>query len=70
MSEQKLILVIGATGVQGSAVIDALLAPMEDGTPSPYSIRGLTRDPNSRRARELAEKGVELAEGKKGRFMS
>ena len=63
MSTKKLILVIGATGAQGIAVIDALLAPAEDGSPSPYAVRALTRDPNSRRARELAEKGLELAQG-------
>ena len=61
--EKKLILVIGATGVQGTAVIDALLAPLEDGTPSSYTIRGLTRDPNSSRAKELAAKGVEMVTG-------
>ena len=69
-AEKKLILVIGATGAQGLAIIDALLAPKEDGTPSPYAVRGLTRDPNSRRAKELAEKGVELVEGEKGSLIS
>ncbi len=64
MSQQKkLILVIGATGAQGLAVIDALLAPAVDGSPSPYAIRALTRDPESRRAKSLAEKGVELFKG-------
>ncbi|TBU24021.1 NAD(P)-binding protein [Dichomitus squalens] len=63
MSSKKLILVIGATGAQGIAVVDALLAPATDGPPSPYAVRALTRDPNSRRARELAKKGVELAQG-------
>lgn len=63
MSDKKLILVIGATGAQGIAVIDALLAPTADGAPSPYAIRALTRDPTSRRARELAEKGVEIVQG-------
>ena len=62
-SQKKLILVIGATGAQGLAVIDALLEPSEDGTPSPYAIRALTRDTKSRRAQELAAKGVELFEG-------
>ena len=62
-SNRKLILVIGATGGQGIAVIDRLLAPSEDGSPSPYAVRALTRDPNSRRAKELAGKGVELFQG-------
>jgi uncharacterized protein YbjT (DUF2867 family) len=60
---KKLILVIGATGAQGLAVIDSLLAPGADGTPSPYSIRALTRDPSSPRAQSLAAKGVECARG-------
>ncbi|EMD31566.1 hypothetical protein CERSUDRAFT_100239 [Gelatoporia subvermispora B] len=38
---KKLILVIGATGAQGLAVIDSLLAPGEDGSPSPYAIPNL-----------------------------
>lgn len=60
----KLILVIGATGAQGLAVIDALLAPSTDGSPSPYAVRALTRDPQSRRAQSLKAKGVEVAQGK------
>ncbi|THH09181.1 hypothetical protein EW146_g8755 [Bondarzewia mesenterica] len=59
----KLILVIGATGAQGLAVIDKLLAPASDGSPSPYAIRALTRDPESRRSRELKAKGVEVVKG-------
>ncbi|CAL1716918.1 unnamed protein product [Somion occarium] len=60
---KKLILVIGATGAQGLAVIDALLAPTDDGSPSPYAIRALTRDPESRRAKILTTKGVECVKG-------
>lgn len=45
-------------------VIDALLAPAADGTPSPYAVRALTRNKASKRAVQLAEKGVELVEGK------
>ena len=63
MPTKKLILVIGATGGQGTAVVDKLLAPAEDGSPSPYTVRALTRDPHSRRAKELAGKGVELFKG-------
>lgn len=62
-SAKKLILVIGATGAQGLAVIDALLAPSADGTPSPYAVRALTRDATSKRAQELTGKGVECVEG-------
>ncbi|KAI0954611.1 hypothetical protein AcW1_006447 [Taiwanofungus camphoratus] len=60
---KKLILVIGATGCQGLAVIDRLLEPCEDGSPSPYAIRALTRDPEGKRAKELAAKGVECMKG-------
>ncbi|TFY62991.1 hypothetical protein EVJ58_g3514 [Rhodofomes roseus] len=59
----KLILVIGATGAQGLAVIDKLLASSDDGLPSPYSVRALSRDPGSRRAKELVSKGVEVVRG-------
>ncbi|KAI0701906.1 NAD(P)-binding protein [Cerioporus squamosus] len=60
---RKLILVVGATGAQGLAVIDKLLEPCADGNPSPYAVRALTRDPDSRRARELASRGVECVKG-------
>jgi uncharacterized protein YbjT (DUF2867 family) len=59
----KLILVIGATGAQGLAVIDALLASAEDGGSSPYAVRALTRDPSSARSQKLMEKGVECVHG-------
>ncbi|KAH9830307.1 NAD-P-binding protein [Rhodofomes roseus] len=60
---KKLILVIGGTGAQGLPVIEKLLALAEDGSPSPYAVRVLTRDPTSHRALELASKGVELVKG-------
>ncbi|TFY83220.1 hypothetical protein EWM64_g786 [Hericium alpestre] len=47
----------------GIAVIDSLLAPAADRSPSPYSVRALTRDPSSGRATELAAKGVEVVQG-------
>lgn len=60
---KKLILVIGATGAQGLAVIDALLASGADGSPSPFSVRALTRDPSSERAQSLRARGVECFKG-------
>ena len=60
---KKLILVIGATGAQGIAVINKLLEPGADGSPSPYAVRALTRNPSSRRAMELEGKGVEIVKG-------
>ncbi|KAJ3549004.1 hypothetical protein NM688_g5227 [Phlebia brevispora] len=62
-NNKKLIFVVGATGAQGLAVIDALLAPYPDGSPSPYSVRALTRDLGHRRAQLLASKGVECVQG-------
>ncbi|KAJ7250162.1 NAD-P-binding protein [Mycena haematopus] len=62
-SQSKLILVIGATGAQGQAVIDALLAPDANGQPSPYTVRALTRDPSSASAQALAKRGVECVKG-------
>ncbi|KAI0289392.1 NAD-P-binding protein [Russula brevipes] len=56
----KLILVFGATGAQGRHVVNSLIAPCEDGTPSPYTVRALTRDPESKQALALREQGVEV----------
>ena len=63
MRHTKLILVIGATGAQGLAVINALLSPQENGEPTPYRVRALTRDPDSERAQQLQDKGVEIYQG-------
>jgi uncharacterized protein YbjT (DUF2867 family) len=62
-TDKKLILVLCATGAQGMAVCKALLDDAEDGSPSPYAIRALTRDPSSKRAQELASWGCELVQG-------
>ncbi|KAF9518819.1 hypothetical protein BS47DRAFT_1414762 [Hydnum rufescens UP504] len=59
-SDKKIIFLIGATGAQGQPVIKALLEDAKDGTPSPYAIRALTRDPEHRRAKELEHQGVKL----------
>ena len=59
----KLILVLGGTGAQGRHVISSLLANSEDGTPSPYTVRTLTRDPQSKHALALREQGVEVVKG-------
>jgi uncharacterized protein YbjT (DUF2867 family) len=55
-TQSKLILVAGATGTQGGAVVRRLLA---DG----WRVRGLTRDLNKPAARTLQGQGVELAAG-------
>ncbi|KAJ7159518.1 NAD-P-binding protein [Mycena filopes] len=62
-NSKKLILVIGATGAQGQAVVDSLLEPTKTGEPSPYAVRALTRDLNSKHAKALAARGVECVTG-------
>ena len=52
----KLLTVVGATGTQGSSLIDAA---SEDGS---FRIRGLTRNPSSEKAKALAAKGVEVVQ--------
>jgi NmrA-like family len=49
-----LLTVVGSTGTQGRSVIEAAL---KEGK---YSIRGLTRNPNSPNAKALAARGVEM----------
>lgn len=55
----KKILVTGATGTQGGAVVDHLLS----GDYGSYDLYGLTRDASSERARALADRGVTVVEG-------
>ncbi len=58
----KGILVVGGSGVTGSAVVRALLADPDDD----WTVRVLTRDTNSERARTLAAQNAErviLAQG-------
>ena len=52
----RTILVSGATGTQGGAVARELNA-------RGYRVRGLTRDPNSERAREMTALGIEMVQG-------
>src|SRR5450631_2128012 len=51
-----LIAVVGATGNQGSSVVDALLA-------RGARVRAVVRDPDKLTARALADRGVELTVG-------
>jgi uncharacterized protein YbjT (DUF2867 family) len=53
------ILVGGATGRQGNAVVDELLG-------RGFEVRGLTRNQNSKRAQRVAAKGIELVTGDYG----
>lgn len=57
-SAQPTVLVVGATGNQGGAIIDALQTADRD-----FTIRGLTRTPDSDRAQALASSGVDVRRG-------
>ncbi|KAF8310126.1 nmrA-family protein [Clavulina sp. PMI_390] len=59
----KIIAVIGGTGAQGYPIVKGLLAPSADGTPSPWKVRVMTRNPAHHRAQELAAAGAELFPG-------
>jgi uncharacterized protein YbjT (DUF2867 family) len=56
MSKKLSILVMGATGNQGGAVVRNLI-------PKGHRIRTLTRNPDSPKAKQLAEQGVEVLKG-------
>src|SRR5437879_5532506 len=56
MPQSKLVLVTGATGKQGGAVVEALLT-------RGHQVRALTRNPASSAANRLREQGVEIAVG-------
>lgn len=55
-NSDKVVLVTGATGRQGGAVIRHM-------RPKGWTLRALTRNPNSYAAKQLANVGVELAQG-------
>lgn len=54
----KLITVFGATGKQGGAVVNAILADAE--LSKEFKVRAVTRSPSKPVAQELAKKGVEV----------
>jgi uncharacterized protein YbjT (DUF2867 family) len=56
MSDQRLVLVTGATGSQGGSVVQALL---EQG----HQVRGMTRNADSSVAEKLRQRGVEVVAG-------
>lgn len=55
------VLVVGATGNQGGAVVDHLLASDQD-----FAVSGLTRDASSDAAQALSDRGVSMVEGDLG----
>jgi uncharacterized protein YbjT (DUF2867 family) len=56
LNSDKTVLVAGATGRQGGAVIRHLL-------PKGWKLRALTRNPNSAAAQDLARQGIEVVQG-------
>ncbi|MGW0828132.1 NmrA/HSCARG family protein [Streptomyces sp. NPDC002845] len=56
MSDKKIIAVTGATGAQGGGAARAILADPDSG----FTVRALTRNPDSPAAKELAELGAEV----------
>ncbi len=58
-AEPATILVMGATGRQGGAVVDELLL-------RGYAVRGMTRKPQGKKAQRLADRGVTVVQGDYG----
>jgi uncharacterized protein YbjT (DUF2867 family) len=50
----KIVSVVGATGVQGSSIVNSILKD------SSYAVRAITRNPQSEAAKALAARGVEV----------
>ncbi|KAJ7493088.1 hypothetical protein B0H11DRAFT_2007141 [Mycena galericulata] len=59
-SPRRIVSIFGATGLQGSSVLESLL---KDGTFTP---RAITRDPSSKASVQLRECGVEVVQGDSG----
>src|ERR1051325_844899 len=56
MADKKIIAVVGATGAQGGSIARAILKDKN----SEFSVRAITRDPGSDKAKELARMGAEV----------
>ena len=56
MNERRTIAVVGATGAQGGGLARAILSDADGG----FSVRALTRRPDSEPAKALAERGAEI----------
>ena len=56
MTDKKIIAVMGATGAQGSGLVNAILSDKSSG----FSVRALTRNVDSDKAKALIEQGAEV----------
>jgi uncharacterized protein YbjT (DUF2867 family) len=54
--DKRILAVVGATGSQGGGVVNAALADKN----STFQVRGITRHPDSEKAKALASRGVEM----------
>jgi len=59
-ARRETVLVFGATGNQGGAVVDALL---DGDTKEGLKVRAMVRNPETKKAKALAARGVELVKG-------
>ncbi len=57
MPDKKLLVVFGATGIQGGSVIKSVLGDPK--AAHEFRIRGITRDPSKPNAKALIDRGVE-----------
>ena len=63
MADKKIIAVVGATGNQGGGLVRAILKDAA----GPFSVRAVTRDPDSEGAKALADSGAEVVPGDVGK---
>src|SRR3954471_10714864 len=56
MPEKKIIAVVGATGAQGGGLVRAILADRN----GPFTVRAITRKPDSDKAHALRRQGAEV----------
>ncbi|MEX2599994.1 MAG: NmrA/HSCARG family protein [Balneolaceae bacterium] len=66
MGEKKVIVVYGATGSQGGGLVQSILKDKQGG----FSVRAVTRDPSSDKAKELATAGADVVAGDIDDFQS
>ncbi len=64
MASKKVLVVFGATGVQGGSVVKSILNDPK--AASQFQIRAVTRDSSKPKAKELASKGAELIQVRSG----